>query len=122
MRTKLPVRFATAEGPCAMDGVLFTLDVSGVQMGEKYYGDFTNATVSPYSIGVEYKLVRMGAVVSNDTAGTYLANVDKKHTLDIPAVLLMELTETSAEYAVRVRYIPENKEDVDFMLRPFNWK
>ena len=26
MRTKLPVRFATAEGPCAMDGVLFTLD------------------------------------------------------------------------------------------------
>ena len=26
MRTKLPVRFATADGPCAMDGVLFTLD------------------------------------------------------------------------------------------------
>lgn len=26
MRTKLPVRFATAEGPCRMDGVLFTLD------------------------------------------------------------------------------------------------
>ena len=26
MRRKLPVRFATAEGPCAMDGVLFTLD------------------------------------------------------------------------------------------------
>lgn len=26
MVTKLPVRFATAEGPCAMDGVLFTLD------------------------------------------------------------------------------------------------
>ena len=26
MRTKLPVRFATAEGACAMDGVLFILD------------------------------------------------------------------------------------------------
>ena len=26
MRTKLPVRFATAEGECRMDGVLFTLD------------------------------------------------------------------------------------------------
>ncbi|MBR5523899.1 MAG: TIGR00282 family metallophosphoesterase [Clostridia bacterium] len=26
MRTKLPVRFATAEGECAMDAVLFTLD------------------------------------------------------------------------------------------------
>ena len=26
MRTKLPVRFATAEGPCHMDAVLFTLD------------------------------------------------------------------------------------------------
>ncbi len=26
MVTKLPVRFATADGPCAMDGVLFTLD------------------------------------------------------------------------------------------------
>ena len=26
MRTKLPVRFAAAEGECAMDGVLFTLD------------------------------------------------------------------------------------------------
>ena len=26
MRTKLPVRFATAEGACAMDGVLFTFD------------------------------------------------------------------------------------------------
>lgn len=26
MRTRLPVRFAVAEGPCAADGVLFTLD------------------------------------------------------------------------------------------------
>ncbi len=26
MRSKLPVRFAVADGPCAMDGVLFTLD------------------------------------------------------------------------------------------------
>lgn len=26
MRTKLPVRFAVADGPCAMDGVLFELD------------------------------------------------------------------------------------------------
>ena len=26
MRQKLPVRFAAADGPCAMDGVLFTLD------------------------------------------------------------------------------------------------
>lgn len=26
MKTKLPVRFAVADGPCAMDGVLFTLD------------------------------------------------------------------------------------------------
>lgn len=26
MRTKLPVRFAVADGPCAVDGVLFTLD------------------------------------------------------------------------------------------------
>ncbi len=26
MRTKLPVRFAVADGPCAMDGILFTLD------------------------------------------------------------------------------------------------
>ena len=26
MRTKLPVRFAVADGECAMDGVLFTLD------------------------------------------------------------------------------------------------
>ena len=26
MRTKLPVRFQTADGPCAMDAVLFTLD------------------------------------------------------------------------------------------------
>ncbi len=26
MRTKLPVRFAVADGPCAMDAVLFTLD------------------------------------------------------------------------------------------------
>jgi calcineurin-like phosphoesterase len=26
MRSKLPVRFAVAEGACAMDGVLFTLD------------------------------------------------------------------------------------------------
>ncbi len=26
MRSKLPVRFAVAEGPCAMDGALFTLD------------------------------------------------------------------------------------------------
>jgi DNA-directed RNA polymerase subunit RPC12/RpoP len=97
----------------------FAAQVTGLTMNMEHVADYSAAIATPHSWAVGVRVVRMGAVVSNDTAGTYLANVDKKHTLDIPAVLLMELTETGAEYAVRVRYIPENKEDAPVLARPY---
>ena len=55
-----------------------------------------------------YKLISMGAVVSN--------GVSEK---DIPAVYLCELDEETASFAVRVINIPDDKYDVTVTAKPY---
>ena len=86
-----------------MSGLAFRFNVKVEGMAvEATTAIYDNATVGGY------KLISMGAVVSNGNA-----------SLDIPAVYLWGLSETDATYAVRVITIPGNKYDVPVTATPY---
>lgn len=94
-------------------------NVSYVMEKNSYVADFTNATVGGY------KLVGMGAVVTNKTSvGTdgstfFLGAVDGKQVIDIPAKYLCGLDSASASFAVRVTNIPDTALDKAVYARPY---
>jgi len=105
-------------------GLAFRFDVNTTGVGytmEKtsYVADYTNATVNGY------KLVGMGALVTNKiSVGTdgsvfYKGAVDSKQVIDIPAVYLCDLEDTSAGFAVRITNIPDSKADAAIYARPY---
>lgn len=102
-------------------GLAFKFDIaaSGIAATDKNEIIVDNAKVNGY------KLVRMGAIVTNDTnLGTdgssfFLNKVNGGRTIDIPCVYLNELEDTSAAFAVRITNIPENKRDAAIYARPY---
>ena len=83
----------------------FTVAVKGVEVdGTKAIYDNATVTIG----GVEYKLIGMGATVSNSVS-----------TKDIPAVYLCDLEDYSASFAVRVINIPADKGDVEITATPY---
>ena len=103
-----------------VSGLAFKFDVatSGMQV-DKTTAIYDDATINGY------KLIKMGAVVTNKTsAGTdpstlYLNKVDDERVLNIEAVYLCNLLGDSASYAVRITGIPENKQDAAIYARPY---
>lgn len=102
-------------------GVAFRFDVAAaVQVGEA--GTFVSGTVDPYGLGRQYELVRMGAVVTNRAVATEdltLEAVDGKRCIDIAAKTMLEVTEDTASYAVRVTNVPEYAENEMISARPY---
>ena len=105
-------------------GLAFKFDVtaSGVAYTmekNSYVADFTNATVNGY------KLIGMGAVVTNKTSiGTdgrslFLGAVDGKRVIDIPCKYLCDLEDNSAGFAVRVTNIPDANNGTAIYTRPY---
>ena len=98
----------------------FNVAASGITATENNEIIVDNAKISG-----NYKLVRMGAIVTNDTnLGTdgssfFLNKVNGSRTIDIPCVYLNELEDTSAAFAVRITNIPENKRDAAIYARPY---
>lgn len=96
----------------------FAVATSGMQV-DKTTAIYDDATINGY------KLIKMGAVVTNKTsAGTdpstlYLNKVDDERVLNIEAVYLCNLLDDSASYAVRITGIPEDKQDVAIYARPY---
>jgi len=72
-----------------------------------------------------YKLMGMGAIVTNKTSlGTdgsafFKSAVDGKQVIDIPCVYLNELEDNYAAFAVRIKNIPESKQDTAIYARPY---
>ena len=89
---ELPVSFGGNSVSEAVQGLAFKFDVAatGIAIVDDTVADLSNAYVG------EYKLVKMGAILSNS-----------KSEIDIEAVYLCELDENSASYAVRIINIPE---------------
>ena len=80
------------------------------------------ATVIPYGDGVSYRLVGMGAVVTNDpveTVSLTLDAVNGKTVQDVPAVYLLNVTETGCQFAVRVTNVPVTHADTPIYARPY---
>ena len=109
-------------------GFKFSLKASGVTKDNKFIGDLTNATVDALLDGNQYKLVKMGAVMTNkedigtdpsaftlDRAGT----PGVSGTVDINAEKLYNVTDTDAYYAVRIINIPEANKGTMIYARPY---
>ena len=95
-----------------LSGLAFRFDLTdkiqgmAIKDGTLYMADYTNATVTPDSTGT-YKLVKMGALVSN--------GVQEKDV----AVQKIILSDTEAFYAIRIINIPEDKYDVVISCTPY---
>ncbi len=108
-----------------VNGLAFRFDVTATGVAytmekNSYVADFTNATVDGY------KLVNMGAIVTNKTSiGTdgssfYMSAVDGTRVIDIPCKYLCDLEENvSAGYAVRITNIPDTAKDMAVYARPY---
>ncbi len=125
----------TAEGSSVMDivdgkmgvGFLFDVKVSGITKNEAHIGDYTNATVT--IDGVEYKLIKMGAVVTNrvtigvDEEQMKLTNPEiasgSGKVLDIFAEKVYEAGADNAKFAVRIKNIPEAHRETVIYARPY---
>jgi len=93
---------------------LFNAAVDGIVYDEEYYADYTNATVT--IDGVEYKLVKMGAIMNNKGyADQSLDNVDDKYVLNVEAAKVFG----DYSYAIRIINIPEAHLDTEITARPY---
>ena len=106
----------------------FALKTTGVTKDNKYIGDLTNATVDALLDGNQYKLVGMGAVMTNNEAiGTdesafVLGKAGTQgvaDTIDINAEKLYNVTATETFYAVRIINIPERHKGTMIYARPY---
>ena len=100
----------------------FTLDAQGISMNSDYVIDLSEASVTVD--GVAYKLVGVGAIVTNDvevglrpSRMTHAALSGK--TKDVPAVYGNDLTEEGLKYAVRVTNIPWEYTDAAIYARGY---
>ena len=108
-----------------VSGLAFRFDVAVANMAvEDTTAIYDAATVNTFD-GNDYKLVGMGAVVTNnpsvgnDGSAFYLDAVDGKKVIDVPAVYLCDLEADSAAYSVRIKNIPEANYDSAIYARPY---
>ncbi len=98
----------------------FTANVCGGQAQNGYEYVENSASVVPYVGGECYRVVRMGAVVSNrNDVVLELENVDNASMINIEAVYLWDLTADEASFAVRLINIPDNQLDRVIYARPY---
>ena len=106
-------------------GFKFSMNARNVAINERHEIDLTNASTKPFGTLMPYKLIRMGAVVTNDTAvGTdggifRLTRVDEKKVIDIPVVYATDVGNDTLEFAVRVICIPTGQRDTAIYARPY---
>ncbi len=120
----------TSEGSSVMDvvngkmgvGFLFDVKVSGITKDEAHIGDYSNAIVT--IDGVEYKLITMGAVVTNRAAIGIDEDLLKRSNLsntviDIPAEKVYQADADNAKFAVRIKNIPVANSATVIYARPY---
>lgn len=91
----------------------FKIVAEGITVKKTNTTDLSNAYVK-VADGTQYKLVAMGAVVTNNAGkglrDLSLVDVDNKKTLKINAKYLCDLEPDSAQFAVRITNIPAEQE------------
>ena len=101
----------------------FGLNIEGLEIINGNVAVLDNATVDAFGDGTQYKLVRMGAIVSNNPlvglSDMKLADVDGKKTIDVNAERLYDLEGTYAQFAVRITNIPVENEATVLYARAY---
>lgn len=100
-------------------GFKFEIAAVGTVMDDnhKYVAD--SATIKPLD-ETEYKLIRMGAVMSNKAdADLNLNAVNGKNIINVEAVYLMESDEDSLAFSTRIVGIPDSGENTTIYARPY---
>lgn len=135
----LESRMEMGEGNLGL-AFLFNLEATGVTRDNKFIGNYTNGMVQAFEDGVDYKLVKAGAVVTNkdeigqDEKAFKLDNVQTDKTVvDVNAKYLFYNPnyETSPGYdpalgydpaiyyAIRITNIPESAISKTIYVRPY---
>ena len=124
-------RVVSYEGSSRMEmtadklGLAFKFQVlaDGIEAVNGNYADLTNATIDAFGDGNAYKLVKMGAIVSNNAliglADMKLDDVNGKNTIDINAERLCDLEADAAQFAVRITNIPVENEETIIYARAY---
>ena len=107
-------------------GLAFKFDLlaDGIQVtnGNEYVPGTGTLNLYKYSSEIG-NLVKFGAVVTNDAAigsGDFtLADVNGKKVIDVPAKYLLDVSDTSASYAVRIIGIPDSGVATTIYARPY---
>ena len=101
----------------------FGLNIEGLEIINGTEAVLDNATVDAFGDGTQYKLLRMGAIVSNDAvtglSDMKLGDVDGKKTIDVNAKYLYDLEGTYAQFAVRITNIPVENEATVLYARAY---
>ena len=101
----------------------FGLNIEGLEIINGTEAVLDNATVDAFGDGTQYKLVRMGAIVSNNPvvglSDMKLADVDGKKTIDVNAKYLYDLEGSYAQFAVRITNIPVENEATVIYARAY---
>lgn len=109
-------------------GVAFLMDLEalGVTRNERMETNLTNATVDAFADGTGYRLVEMGALMTNkssvgiDKASFTREALDTENrVVDVPAVYLYGVSETTATFAVRVVNVPSRHANTVIYARPY---
>jgi len=101
----------------------FKINANGIEVINNTEAVLDNATIDAFDDGNSYKLLSMGAIVSNDPsyglAGMTKEMVDGRKVLDVNATYLCDLEADSAQYAVRITNIPLANEDTIIYARAY---
>ena len=105
---------------------LMKLDAIGATYNEEYVGDLSNAVVDVYGDGNDYKLVKMGALLTNKASiGTDISTFNHDYQdvgdrlADVEAVKLNGVTSTTVSYVVRLVGIPYAHSNTVIYARPY---
>ena len=101
----------------------FKINANGIEVINETEAVLDNATIDAFDDGGSYKLLSMGAIVSNDPiyglAGMTKEMADGRKVLDVNAKYLCDLEPDSAQFAVRITNIPLANEDTIIYARAY---
>ena len=111
----------------AVLGVAFRFEQEGYRIYTDGKGrvNLSSATVIPYGDGNNYRLVRMGAVMTNQAAigendrMMNLSNINGVSVVDVPVVYVWNVSASGCSYAVRVANVPQANADTQIYARPY---
>ena len=120
------ITIADATAASSGKGLAFriTMNIQGAQVNSR--NEFVNENATATVDGVEYKVVKMGAVMANQAENIAkmnnltLADVTGQYVLDIPAKYLCAVPEANyCEFAVRITNLPDKALGRAIACRPY---